>query len=183
MVGTVLSESCDRVTPDGLPSLLSLSLSLSTIQAAPPPKSILAHADGILTAGKFDLAFRFGGHAIAGCGTISPRTNSSQNVAVAHRARALQYQRTMHPAVSANNKADFDHQSCISRNQQRVRCGKSLWRPGVLTSRFRTYMGNVFKFGGPLGSFPDPTFAFGDHTFAPRGNGSLHGSSAGSGNC
>jgi hypothetical protein len=61
-----------------------------------------------LTAGKLDLPFCFSRHAIAGRGTISPGAHGSQNIAVTRRSGALKNQRTMHPAVRTDDKADFN---------------------------------------------------------------------------
>ena len=47
-------------------------------------------ASGVLSAGEFDFAFGFGGHPVAGCGTISPRAHSLQDTTVAGDPGALQ---------------------------------------------------------------------------------------------
>src|SRR5260370_19263901 len=179
MAGAALSESCDGMKPEGLP--IFLSLLLSTIRV-PVSRFILAHADKILTAGKFDLPFGFGGHAIAGCGTIPPGAHGPQNVAVARRAGALKNQRTMHPAVSTDDEADFDHEPCACRSQQRIRRSEGLRRACSLAPSSRAHMGNVSKFGGAPGGLPDQMLALGDDTLSWRIRSNLHGSGAGSGN-
>src|SRR5271170_1156477 len=99
MLGTP-SESCAGAELDGLASFLSLS----TIQTAEADGVILAQAGGISTAGKLDLPFRFGRHAVAGRGTIPPGAHRSQDVAVARGAHALQNERTMHATVGADDE-------------------------------------------------------------------------------
>lgn len=62
---------------------------------------------GVLSAGEFDFAFGFGGHPVAGCGTISPHAHSLQDTTVTGDPGALQNKRSVNPPVNSNDEADF----------------------------------------------------------------------------
>jgi hypothetical protein len=162
MRGTALSGSCGVAELGGFTSFLSLSLSLSlsTIQAEVAYPVILAQPEGISMTGKFDLAFRLRGHSVARCRTIPPGANGSQDVAVSHRTGALQDQGTMHPPIGANDEADLHFHSRIGRNQGGIRSHQSLWRPRVLTTRSRAHMREIAILGGAPEPLPELPLAF-----------------------
>ncbi len=160
MLGIASSESCADAELMGRASFLSLS----TIQTA-VPGAILAQADqlkqGISTAGKFDFPFRLRGHAIAGCGTIPPGSDSLQHVAITHRAGTLQNQRTTHAAIGTDDEAYFNLESRLDWNQQRIGRGQRFRRLGIFATRARARMRNVAKLGSAGGSLENLMLALG----------------------
>jgi len=141
-----------------------------------------AQAGGFSTTGKLDLPFRFGGHSVAGGGTIAPRADGSQHVAVTRGTPAPQNQRTMHAAVGTDDEAYFDFQSRFDRDQQRVGRGEGLRRPGVFAARARAHMRDVAELGGARGRLEGLVFALGYECLTQTRTWNLHGSGAGSGN-
>jgi hypothetical protein len=160
ILGIASSESCAGAELVGRASFLSLSTIQTTVLGV-----ILAQADqlkrGISTAGKFDFAFRLRGHAVAGCGTIPPSTNSSQHVAVAGRAAALQNQGTMHAAIGTDDEAYLYFESRFAWNQQRIGRGQRFGGLRIFAARTRARMRNVAELGSAGGSLENLMFALG----------------------
>jgi len=84
---------------------------------------ILAQVREFSSAGKFDLAFGFGGHAVAGCGTIPPGANRSQHNAVTDCASAFQNEGTVYTSIGSDDEADFHFLPAARWNQHRIRRG------------------------------------------------------------
>jgi len=111
--------------------------------------AILAQRLGVvLSAGKFDLAFDLGGNAIAGCGTISPGPNRLQDMTVAGKSGALEYQGTVYTPVGTDDETDFYFLAMRRCGEQRIGRGQSLWRLNFFTSRARTDVQHIDELRG-----------------------------------
>src|SRR5580658_31732 len=83
---------------------------------------------GESAAGKLNLSFRLGRNSVAGGRAIFPGANRAQHVAVSRGSRTLQDERTVHVAVSPNDKADLHLGGVCRRAHQWRRRGKRLGR-------------------------------------------------------
>jgi hypothetical protein len=64
-------------------------------------------SEPILAPGKLYLAFDLSGHAIAGCGTISPGADGLDDVPISDWTAAFQNERTVDVTVGADDEAYF----------------------------------------------------------------------------
>jgi hypothetical protein len=121
---------------------------------------ILAQAGGFSTARKFDSTFRFCRHAIASCRAISPCADGKQDIVIARGASAFEYERAVHPAVSADDEAHFDFHPTLARNQHWIRRCQRLWRSRALAARTLVHMRDIAKLGNSSGRLPKLPFPF-----------------------